>query len=136
MNELAVSLTRIADCIEPVLNSPFCTALLTLAGVYLGSRLNYKAAFRQEQYHMMIESYAVVLSLYPKIFTENNSEESIVELSCAIDRARLLSPPKIEKILINISKSIIVPKPDPKQCGLLADQLHTAIKEELRNYNR
>ena len=114
-----------------LLDSPFFSSLLALLGVYLGAHLNKKATSRQETHRMMIEYYADVLSLYTQLFAEDKTEQTIISICAAIDRARLISPPNILKILDEMRETLADPEPDSTHCSALADKLLETVQQEL-----
>jgi len=135
MNQLAVSLARIADGIGTLLNSPIIIAAVALTGVVLTARSSRNVAFAQNLHERLSTYYADVFSSYTIIFNGVHENEQVVLMSfiAACEKTMMLCSEESREILLSLITEIIPANRNLKQCGTLLGKLRDTSREDLNN---
>lgn len=133
MNQLAVSLARIADCVGTLLNSPIIIAAVALIGVILTARSSRKVAFSQNLHERLSSYYAEVFSTYIAIFnlTDKNRRSIQADFVSACEKTMTLCSDNSRDILRKLESQFIKDEIEPERCGELLSQLRETSRADL-----
>lgn len=113
----------------------FVGGLLALLCAFVGAKMATKSGEKLERSKSLRNAYADVFAGYYSYLTED-SDENILLLVTATERAMLICSEKSEKIMIDIVALLLTHPADSTGLGEKMQSLRASAKEDVRHANR
>ena len=135
MNQLAVSLAKIADGIGTLLNSPIIVAIIALFGVVLTAHSSRKVAFAQNLHERLSTYYAEVFSNYSLLITitAENRSLRISSFIGSCEKAMMICSEESIVILKELEDIAFRDDINTKYLGDLFERLRVSSRKDLNN---